>query len=234
MDVVYLVKNCIENEELTYSLRSLVNIPHDKVFIVGGCPHNVDKRKVTYISIPPTVTKYKTTTNNLKSVCLDSRLSSDFILMNDDFFILKPIKNPRKELNLCRGTIKDVLKEMSYRHSVDSQYMLGMKQAEIFLSDLGHPEPLSYELHIPMVMNKEKFLSIFQLPYIDSIKVLHKRTIYGNLFMKDSTKIRDVKVYRDFFTPIGSDKFLSTEDISFRRVKGFLTELFPKKSEFEF
>lgn len=233
MDIVYLVKNCQVNDELTYSLRSLVNLPHDNVFIVGGCPHNVDKSKITYISIPPAPIKYTTTTNNLKSVCLDSRLSNEFILMNDDFFILKPIKDPHNELNLCRGTIKEVLDEMSRRHTVDSQYMIGMKQMYTFLSDLGNPNPLSYELHIPMVIDKSKFMSMFSLPYIDSIRVLHKRTLYGNLFMKDSKRIRDVKVYRDFFTPLGSDKFLSTEDISWPRVKDYIVKLFPDKSPFE-
>lgn len=49
MDIVYLVKECRINEELTYSLRSLVNLPHDKVFLVGGCPTNIDKTKITHI-----------------------------------------------------------------------------------------------------------------------------------------------------------------------------------------
>ena len=43
MDIVYLVKNSRTNDELTYSLRTLVNVPHDKVFLVGGCPDNIKK-----------------------------------------------------------------------------------------------------------------------------------------------------------------------------------------------
>ena len=75
MDIVYLVKDCTENEELTYSLRSLVNIPHDRVFIVGGCPRNIDTSKVIHFPILQTDTKYKNTTNNLKLICNQDNLS---------------------------------------------------------------------------------------------------------------------------------------------------------------
>lgn len=233
MDIVYLVKNCQTNEELVYSLRSLVNIPHDKVFVVGGCPSELDASKIIHIPIVQSGNKYKNTTNSLRYICQDSRVSDDFVLMNDDFFILEPITDPVKELNLCRGTIREVLDEMRKRHNFDGQYMIGMNQMDIYLKDLGYKEPLSYELHIPFIINKNKFLRLFSLPNLESIKVLHKRSLYGNMYLKDSKKIKDVKIYRDFFVPIGSDKFLSTEDISFPRVKNYLKKLFPNKSDFE-
>ena len=37
-DVVYCVKDDPDNEELRYSLRSLKNLPHQKVWIYGGGP----------------------------------------------------------------------------------------------------------------------------------------------------------------------------------------------------
>ena len=114
-----------------------------------------------------------------------------------------------------------------------NEYIRGMEQTEIFLSDLGIKNALSYELHIPIILNRKKVLKMFSLPYIDSIGVIHKRTIYGNLFLKDSKVIEDVKVLIDRYIPIKSDKFLSCDDLSWCRVKKYLDKIFPQKSEYE-
>ena len=151
--------------------------------------------------------------------------------MNDDFFILKP--TDPSELNLCRGNIQEVINEIGHRYETNSPYLTGMKQTHIYLRDLGYNKPLSYELHVPMALNKKRFLDLFSLPYIETIRKGHIRSIYGNVYLKDSQKIRDVKVYRDFYTPLGSDKFLSTEDNSWTRVKKYLERLFPDKSPYE-
>lgn len=234
MDIVYLVKDGKVNEELTYSLRSLRNLPHNKVFIVGGCPYNLNKLKFTHIPILQTKSKYQNTTTNLQLICQRKDLSDNFILMNDDFYILEPITDPVKELNLCRGTIEQVIKDYSRRyHNRDNDYLIGMKQTKIFLEDIGIKNPLSYELHIPMVLNKQKVLDMFQLPHLGSVKVIHKRSLYGNLYMKDSTPINDVKVLKNYYYPLGSNKFLSTEDDSFERVHPFLKTLFPDKGYYE-
>lgn len=234
MDIVYLVKESVQNDELTYSLRSLRNLHHNRVFMVGGCPNNINKGKITHVASLQGNNKYKNTTESLKRICKREDLSEDFILMNDDFFILKPILNPAKELNLCRGTIESVLANYKKRfHNYTTAYIQGMEQTKIFLEDHGIKEPLSYELHIPMMLNKEKVLKMFEIPYLESIKVLHKRSLYGNLYLKGSLQINDVKVLVDYFYPLGTDKFLSTEDNSFARCRPFLNDLFPEKSEYE-
>ena len=233
MDVVYLLKNSQTNEELVYSLRSLVNIPHDKVFLVGGCPCEVNRDKVIYIPVIQGGNKYLNTSNSLKVICEDSRLYKEFILMNDDFFILKPIKEPVKELNLCRGLIKEVIAEMRERNNCCLTYLAQMRETEQFLLNLGYKQPLSYELHIPMVMDKEKVLGLFSRNYIHNAVTSHKRSIYGNVYLRDSKEIKDVKVYANMFLPLGSDKFLSTEDMSWPRVSTYIKRLFPSKSPYE-
>lgn len=234
MDIVYLVKECKENKELTYSLRSLVNLPHNRVFIVGGCPNNLNKSKLIHTAILQTKSKYQNTTTNLQLICQNKALSDNFILMNDDFFILEPIKNPVQELNLCRGPIEEVIKDYARRYNnCYNDYLLGMKQTKIFLQDMCIANPLSYELHIPMILNKQKVLDMFKLPHLESVKVIHKRSLYGNLYMKDSTPINDVKVLKNYYYPLGSNKFLSTEDDSFERVHPFLNNLFPDKGYYE-
>lgn len=234
MDIVYLVKNGRENEELIYSLRTIKNIPHDKVFIVGGCPDEINKEKVIHVQVLQTGNKYQNTTNNLELICKDPRLSEEFILMNDDFFIINPIIDPKKELNLSRGTVEKVVEEYTKIYGKDANlYILGMRQTKIFLEDIGIKNPLSYELHIPIVMDKTGVLRVLSLPNIKSLRVIHKRTIYGNLNKKDSKITTDVKVNGRSYTPIYNDKFLSTADDTWNYVKPYIHGLFPEKGEYE-
>lgn len=234
MDIVYLVKNSSTNEELTYSLRSLVNLPHDKVFIVGGCPTNIDKTKIIHIPTLQGNNKFHNTTKSIQVACYNESLSEDFILMNDDFFILKPITYIEEELNLCRGPIEEVEKEhLTRNNGQTNEYFTGMKQTRIYLQDLGFKCPLSYELHIPMVFNKKQLLDVFLLKHLDSLNMIQWRSIYGNIYLKNSQKIDDVKVYHNFYQPIRNDKFLSTEDMSWPRVKTYISKLFPTKSQYE-
>lgn len=232
MDIVYLVKECQTDEELTYSLRSLVNLPHGKVFLVGGCPGNIDKGKVIHCPIIQRNNKFQNTQNGLKYICKDNRLSEDFILMNDDFFILQPVKDPVAELNLCRGPIQEVLAENRRRNGFDNEYTVSMAQTDLFLRNLGYNAPLSYELHIPMVLNKKRFVGIFDLPNIESIKPGQQRSLYGNLYLTGSKVTKDVKVYFGQ-KELPTGKFLSTEDNSWPFVKEHLSKLFPDKSPYE-
>ena len=59
MDIVYLIKVDPENdsEELRYSLRSLKNIPHQKVILVGEKPEWVTN--VEFIPVAQTKTKHQ-------------------------------------------------------------------------------------------------------------------------------------------------------------------------------
>ena len=119
MDILYTLKQCDQCDELIYSLRSLCNLPHDRVFLVGGCPKNIDKSKVVYIPTEQKGTKWRNSTNNVKTACKDPRLSDDFILMNDDFFVLKPINDPAKELNLQQGTIQ-IVRDSGRKYDIHS------------------------------------------------------------------------------------------------------------------
>ena len=232
MDIVYTLRNHYDGEELRYSLRSLNNMPHDKVFFVGGCPRWA--KNIIHIPTEQTGTKYKNTTGNLITACNDPRISANFILMNDDFFILEKIKSPTKELNLYMGTVQSYIEKLKKRHPAGSAYIKGMEQTKEFLQGLGVPEPLSYELHVPFVVNKKKFLKMFELPGVKEIPCFHKRTVYGNLHLKGGTDTQDVKIFfNSGFVPKKLGKFLSCDDMGFYTLHNFLLNKFPKKSVYE-
>ena len=229
MDIVYPVKSTNENLELRYSLRSLQNIQHDRVFIIGDLPNFA--QNVTHIPVNRLSSRYASTTNSLKTICLNKEISDNFIWMNDDFFILKPI-HP-SDLLLNRGKMKDVINHYHKIHQTITNYDKNVEMAYNELQSIGFKEPISFELHCPIIINKYKFLTIY-----DKIKTeaLHccKRSLYGNYYINNSNTISDMKVISStIFDEKNYDKFLSCSENTFKKVEDFLKKKFPNKCIYE-
>ena len=143
MDIVYLLKDEPIIDELSLSLRSLVHVPHDNVFFVGGFPTNINPSKVSHIKVEQSGTKYKNTTNMLKIVSKIQEISDKVILMNDDFMFMEDIKDPETELNLHRGLVDDIIKDYMERYKgQEHQYVTGMQDTKRVLQGLGYVNPL--------------------------------------------------------------------------------------------
>lgn len=231
MDILYTIAEDYSGEELKYSLRSLANIPHDKVFIVGYCPNWL--QNVVHIPTTQTGTKWHNVPQNLIVACKDNRLSSNFIYFNDDFFLLEPLRTPTKDLNLYNGTLKATLDRFFKRENAPTPYMRGMGQTVEFLKGLGIADPKNYELHVPFVFNKKKLAKMFELGAQDKIDCLHYRSLYGNLYLSGGVSMPDVKIYsrQGFLPDLG--KFLSCDDGGFYVAQHYLSQKFPVKSKYE-
>lgn len=232
MDILYTLKDNYDGEELKYSLRSLVNLPHDRVFFVGGCPRWA--KNIIHIPTEQTGTKWENSLNNIRTACKDERLSANFILMNDDFFVLENIKTPTKELNLHNGTLQDQYNKLLNKNGAPTNYMRGLSETKAFLNVLDVADPLSYELHTPFVFNKKKLQKTFEIDGINSVKCLQIRSLYGNLHLKGGTSQKDVKVFmRNGFVPKNVGKFLSCDNGGFYILHNFLFSKFANKSNYE-
>lgn len=223
MDVVYLCRPG-ENEELRYSLRSLVNMPHDQVWIFGGAPDWV--RGLRWYQLPQWGTKHETTLRNLTVAIDHPEVSDPFILMNDDFYIMRrggipPVAN--------RGTVRQVLTEYRDRR-IESVYTRGMQATLDRLEQHGYRDPLSFELHMPLVVYKQKMREALDL--LVGLDVPHKRTAYGAVAGLRGRKLADVKVYRAG-EPIPTGRFLSSQDDSFHLLSPTLHATFPEPSRYE-
>ena len=223
MDIVYpLIETKDGNRELLYSLRSLQNIEHGKVFIVGFKPCWVKN----VIHIPcndPYSQKVNNTIHKLLKVCQDERLSDDFVLMNDDFYILEPTEIKYYH----QGTIKEHIARRKKWGHIGSRYCYSLERT----SEL-YPQGKDYELHIPFKMNKEKFLSL----KFDFEKPLLFRNQYGNEYKVGGIKTEDCKVgLSDLHTIRNYKYFLSSDDnmIKNKDFMDFLEEKFQKESKFE-
>jgi len=228
MNFVYICKNG-ENEELRYSLRSIIkNCKVDNVFLVGGKP---DWYIGEYISVSQKYSKYKNALNNFKTICNSNIIPNNFILMNDDFFIIKPVD---KIISYYNGTLQDKID--AYDTVLGrSSYINRLKITQDKLIQSGIKNPLNYEIHVPMKMSKENFDSILGMNH----NFLY-RSIYGNSYNEESKEMKDVKVYgSENFKFLSYDfqkgyPFLSTESGSFAELKhSYLLNAFPNKTIYE-
>lgn len=231
-DVVVPVGPGNNNEELRYSLRSLRYLPHRRVVICGHAPPWL--RDVKVVPLEQRRSKYENSTANLLAACRLPDLTEEFILWNDDFFLLEPIERVPV---LHRGPVSEVA--AYYRRYASGAYFQGMQLTSRILAKLGHPAPLSYELHVPMPMRKSLFLDAIsraRAPGMPRFQALHKRTLYGNIAGLGGKRVEDVKVHDHTFPwKRGPLPFVSTTARTFRdhEVGQLIRDLHPDPSPYE-
>lgn len=224
-DVVYICRSGDDNEELRYSLRSLKNLPHGKVFLVGDAPSWV--RDVEKIIVPRKRDKQDTAEENLRVACTTSEISDPFYLFNDDFFVMQPMEEiPSWDM----GDLAWVISEHA-----ESRYRTAMERTHQLLLNMGVIAPVSFELHIPMLI--EKLGMLLALSLGKGIHGVHNRTLYGNLEGIESEYHQDVKVYRkDTKKSYTEWPFISTSDRTFRfhPVGRYIQKQFPTPGPYEY
>lgn len=212
MDYVYICRKG-ENEELRYSIRSVVkNFPEGNIWVVGNKPNWY---KGNFIPVDDIGGKFTNITNATKAIANSPDISEDFVLMNDDFFVIKPVSNIPI---LYSGTLSDKIKAYG-ELDPGSRYLDILIKTYKYLRRKGIREPMDYDIHVPMIMNKNKLKTIVS-------KTDAPRSVYGNLFGIGGEKSTDVKVYTKFnrlydrsydMSEIESP-FISCEDKSFPMV----------------
>lgn len=218
MNFVYICRDG-DNEELRYSIRSVIkHFPEANILLVGGKPNWYSG---PFIKLSDQENKFESIVNCYKKICkLDS--IDDFILMNDDFFILK---RPESFEHLYDGTLAKKIQRHTNRYGL-SKYSRILSHANTTLKKMGIESPLNYDIHTPMLFNKEMLSEILDLS-------LAPRSLYGNIFGVGGKNIEDVKVYKYSDNVDMNTIYLSTEDNSFKRVSERLSEMFDKKTNYE-
>jgi hypothetical protein len=226
MDYVYICRKG-ENEELRYSIRSVVkNLPTGNIWVVGYKP---DWYVGNFIPVKDTEYKFENIKKCMSAIVNSQDISDDFVSMHDDFFITKEIDTIPI---LYGGPLQDrvsLYKEIS----PSSAYTRLLSNTYKKLVSLGIKDPLDYDIHVPMIMNKSLLGKILSMPYLE-------RSNYGNVFEIGGLPSSDVKVYsrsrmssRSYDFINGESYFLSTEDSSFEKIKGTIANLFPNPSQHE-
>lgn len=232
MDIVYICRDG-ENEELRYSIRSAVkNLPHDNLWVVGGKPSWYTGN---HIPVQQNKTKYENARNNMKIIAETEEISKDFILMNDDFFIMKPVKRMG---TYHAGNISARINSLKKKYG-RSSYMNLLISTVRYLRKHSIIHVLDYTLHVPFKMNRDKLLPILN-------ETVSWRVAYGNLYKIGGREVKvrsgetkDVKVYVHKGELVGvgkntiSETYWSSQDESFPTILPILQEAFPDPSPYE-
>lgn len=228
MDVVYpLRRSQGPFQELRFSLRSLRNLPHGRVVLVGGCP--AWARDVSHLDAVKQPTPYRDSANNVRVACLSDEVSDPFILMNDDFFVVDPVDTVPV---LNSGSARDTLARLRAR-GINNPYIAGLQVTMQELALCGYREPVSYELHVPMIVHKEAMLEAVSMGA--RFEMWQMRTAYGNLAAIGGETVSDVKV-ADLHAGISTHvPFVSTSDRSFKvgRIGYEIRRRFTESTEYE-
>lgn len=222
-DIVYFVKESAKNEELRYSLRSLKNFPHNKVWFYGYCPKSLKPDKWVKVSQRED-NKWKNVNKMLRKACQNPEITEDFWVFNDDFFVMEKIENPTNHYN---GDLYKRIVDIENKYQRITPYTQLIRDVCKELGSLGC-ETKDYTLHVPMLVNKLKMLEILNLT-----DCIGYRSLYANYFQIGGEKMRDVKITSKN-KPYRGGKYLSTDDNSFNGLVGEQIRWnFPDKCKYE-
>ena len=228
-DIVYVVKDAVYNEELRYSLRSVEkNFPHRKVVFIGGKPMSLHPDKQVVVNQKGN-TKWDRVRAMLKQIAEADDITEDFVLFNDDFFVMKPIN----ELPPYRyGTLEKLCQRIERKNNGrPTKYTFSLEKTIKALEDKGF-STTNFELHVPIILNRSKLLEVIErFP-----EVKGTRSLYGNSYLVPFSKpMKDVKIFDSKTVPSEDQLFLSTDDASFANgeVGRYIKRKFEDKSKYE-
>lgn len=206
IDVAYIVRPGNDNAELRYSLRSLMNVPHGQVWIIGHRPPwVVNVRHVFVPQLDPRRHKYENST--ALTVALAEHGPVSFALMNDDFFCMRPSAWP---VPAHRGPLLELAETRP------GSYGMLLRATDALLREAGIAEPLAYTLHEPLTIERDAYRVAVDYGLRNRAPgdALSWRSLYGNLAQLGGERRDDVKVAYD--GPAPATDWISTTDCSFR------------------
>lgn len=217
MDFVYICRPG-DNEELRYSIRSVLSsFPDANIWVIGGKP---DWYGGNFVEVDQNLGKQENARSNVRQIIYTKKINENFILMNDDFFIMKKIDFIDVWAN---GFLIDLIEEkILTRGSIGYVKLLNQTMNE--LKENGFENPLNFELHVPMPMEKSKLAEVVD-------KYTLWRSGYGNEFEEFSCDMEDVKIRPSKQRIEG--EFASTEESWFHELLPTLKKLYPNPSHLE-
>jgi hypothetical protein len=227
MDVVYVNRDG-DNPELRYSLRTLANVEHDRVWIFGGAPTWINQDVVTFRKRMQGGTPYSSTRGHIQAACSTTEVSDPFVLWNDDFFAMHHVG----EVPIYhRGPMEPLLEKYA---TMKTPWGKGLRETAAAMEKRGLlAGALSYDVHLPLIVHKAEMREALRLAKGIHTDAIHLRTLYGALAGFGGVEHHDPKLMRRS-DPFPRGAWLSSSDDTFRStVEPVLRYLFPDKSPYE-
>lgn len=247
-DIVYPLKEQNKNIDLLYSLRSLEKFgcEYGQVWIVGYLPEWITN--VRHIKTVQNSDKWANTQGNWTAICECDEVSEDIIVMNDDFIFSQPVKSWESLTDCYLGTMQERAEFFTNNGYKPSKWRNAFSFNHNLLQSMGVAEPLDYEFHGPVIINRKKRLALQSRkeikPYMaDSESLIMLRSVYQNVYRKDrpTRKIHDYKFMADAFNPeemlingfFSVDDEIIGDDTRCPKLNAWLKRTFPSKSKYE-
>ena len=209
-DLVYVLKDGTgENWEFRQSLalahRFLKN--HGRLVVVTDrLPFFLDPEQVLHVEETDREhVKDANIFNKVLAACRDPRVSPDFLFLNDDHFMVS-----ETDAAAFPDFHKGPLPKPNER--IHNTYQRRLMATGKILREMGLPF-LNYDVHTPIIYNKEKFLEVgkaFGTVYRKALGMVVK-SAYGNYWRVGGLQIDDLK----FYHPMRRDELV-------RRIEGRL------------
>ena len=208
-----------DNNELRYSLRSLEkHCQVDSVTVVGNCPRWL--QNVQHVPFNP-MDGSKINREYTALLGALPYVPNEFVFMNDDFYVMEPMK----EIGLFhQGTLRQMIKWALIDNPTGDDLYTVARQSTMDVLQEFCPEPLDYELHVPMPLLRDAVYNVAATySFWDNLQF---RTIYGNVLGGLGEKMLDVK-------DVWGKPFFSTDSNVSDTTRVRLQQAFPEPSRFE-
>lgn len=231
-DVVFMVRNGRQYEELRYALRSIAaNLPHGRVWVYGGEPRWLTG--ATHVPARQGPSTHTNTARIMAAIAANRMLSPEFYWFHDDMYVLAPTEViPR----LWRSTWVEWAAGARTRR--DPHGPTKTNATTEALAAFGRVPAYSYELHVPMVVERDvlrRMVAEVTAWRPEGLTLVQKRSLYGN-WTGDygGTQAPDVKFYTGTAPELLDAEYASSNDLALAGAAGQrLRDMFTEPSRYE-
>jgi hypothetical protein len=239
IDLVYVLGKGSpwENNEIRFSLRSVEKNLKGirKIWIVGEKPEFI--RNINHIPFPDELANNAdgNIIRKVLRVCQEETLTDNFLFINDDHLILKPVM----AIDIPpyhKGDLRTFNKEF-----FEANFWRGrLWRTMIILLAKGYPA-LHFDCHTPMVMNKARFPEVISNFDFEKQIGYTMKSLYGNLVYPDAAQINGEKevlfrpyILNDIIEKVKDKTFMAFNDEGLKiPLKTWLYLNFPDQSKYE-
>ena len=236
VSVVYPIKS--PSEELKYSLRSLeknASILIDNVWIVGEMPTWASN--LNHLPAGNPFSRIEDFRAKVTAAANHPHVSEQFLLMHDDFFLIKPIE---KFQAYHMGSLHDYIDEMFQDPTISRRYVKVVETTYNWMKSQGFSDQLTWQGHRPLLWDKARLAdSLKKYPKGLALDVVGLYEMAGSEHRDYATRGVNSKVYE---TEVSLKEklqqldhpWLSTSDSAFSgRAGAFIRQMFPEPSDYE-
>lgn len=237
IDVVYILgkESRWFDTEIKYSIRSVERflIGYRNIYLIGTKPAFLNGRVIEIPYEDIYGNKARNIMSKINRAASEKRISNNFMLFNDDYFLLKTTDAP-----LYPYYYKNTLEDALERNRGNYEYYKHVEQTISALNEYDHPL-LNFDSHYPILYNKARLKRVIcKYNWNTTFGLIMKSTYCNTLkipgeFKKDC-KINHPHVFENWANVTKDLDMFSIGDRCINKsMEQYLQSLYPNKSKYE-